>query len=55
LTDIKTESTIHAKVLGAVPPGKESEGMQLRLSNAGASALGMLEGEIRSLVVVWYK
>jgi LysM repeat protein len=55
LTDIKTEYTVHAKVLGAVPPGKESEGMQLRLSNAAASALGMPEGEIRSLVVVWYK
>jgi LysM repeat protein len=55
LTATDTGKTIHAKVLGAVPPGKESEGMQLRLSNAAVSALGMTEGENRSLVVVWYK
>ncbi|MEN9371283.1 MAG: hypothetical protein RLZZ64_358 [Bacteroidota bacterium] len=55
LTDSKTGYTIHAKVLGVVPPGKESEGMQLRISNAAVSALGIPEGEVRSLVVVWYK
>ena len=47
--------TIHAKVLGAVPPGKESEGLALRLSNAAAAALGMQEGANLSVFVVWFK
>ena len=55
LTVNETGKSVYTKVLGAVPPGKESEGMALRLSNAGAAALGMPEGEMRSLVVVWYK
>lgn len=55
LTVNETGKSVYAKVLGAVPPGKESEGMALRLSNAGAAALSMPEGEMRSLVVVWYK
>ncbi len=55
LTAAETGKTIHAKVLGAVPPGKESDGMALRLSNAGAAALGMQEGTSPSVVVVWFK
>ena len=47
--------TIHAKVLGSVPPGKESEGLALRLSNAAAAALGMQEGANLSVFVVWFK
>ena len=47
--------TIYAKVLGAVPPGKESEGLALRLSNAAAAALGMQEGSGLSVVAVWFK
>lgn len=38
---IGSGKTVHAKVLGAVPPGKESEGLTLRLSNAAAAALGV--------------
>ena len=55
LTLNETGKTVYAKVLGAVPPGKESEGMALRLSNAGAAALGMQEGSSASVVVVWFK
>lgn len=55
LTVSETGKSIYAKVLGAVPPGKESEGMALRLSNAGAAALGMQEGANASVVVVWFK
>lgn len=47
--------TIYAKVLGAVPPGKESEGLKLRLSNAAAAALGMQEGSNVSVFLVWFK
>ena len=50
---IESGKTIHAKVLGAVPPGKESEGMQLRLSNAAAAALGVEQSGTLSLV--WFK
>ncbi len=50
---IESGKTIHAKVLGAVPPGKESEGMQLRLSNAAASVLGVEQSG--SLSLVWFK
>jgi len=55
LTVNETGKSVYAKVLGAVPPGKESEGMALRLSNAGAAALGMQEGASASVVVVWFK
>ncbi|MEY4738770.1 MAG: hypothetical protein RLZZ05_154, partial [Bacteroidota bacterium] len=36
-----TDKVVFAKVLGAVPPGKESEGMLLRMSNAAIAALGL--------------
>lgn len=41
LSSNKTDKTIYAKVLGAVPQGKESEGLVLRISNAAASILGV--------------
>ncbi|MBP7931208.1 MAG: LysM peptidoglycan-binding domain-containing protein [Chitinophagaceae bacterium] len=50
---IATGKVIYAKVLGAVPPGKESEGLVLRLSNAAATALGVESSGTLSLV--WYK
>lgn len=52
---LESGKTIHAKVLGAVPPGKESEGMQLRLSNAAAAALGFLDGSYPGIDLVWHK
>ena len=36
-----TDKVLYAKVLGAVPPGKESEGLALRMSNAAVAALGL--------------
>ena len=36
-----TDKVLYAKVLGAVPPGKESEGLSLRMSNAAVAALGL--------------
>jgi LysM repeat protein len=53
ITTSATGKFIHAKVLGAVPPGKESEGMALRISNAAAAALGVETTAMLSLV--WYK
>lgn len=53
LTVNETGKILYAKVLGAVPPGKESEGMALRLSNAAASFLGIETSGTLSLV--WYK
>lgn len=48
-----TERTLFAKVLGAVPPGKESEGMVFRMSNATAAALGVPNGEVGQFELVW--
>ena len=53
LTANETGKTVHAKVLGTVPPGKESEGMALRISNAAVAALGV--ETTGALSVVWYK
>ncbi len=50
---IATGKVVYAKVLGAVPPGKESEGLVLRLSNAAANALGVEPSG--ALTLVWYK
>lgn len=36
-----SDKVLYAKVLGAVPPGKESEGLSLRMSNAAVAALGL--------------
>ena len=48
-----TDKVVFAKVLGAVPPGKESEGMSLRMSNAAIAALGL--GDTGSDVdLVWF-
>lgn len=49
-----SDKLIYAKVLGAVPPGKESEGVDLRMSNAAASALGLAETGIGGFEVLWY-
>lgn len=48
-----TDKVLYAKVLGAVPPGKESEGLTLRMSNAAVAALGL--GDSGSDVdLVWF-
>lgn len=47
------DKAVYAKVLGAVPPGKESEGLSLRMSNAAIAALGL--GETGNDVdLVWF-
>ena len=48
-----SDKSIYAKVLGSVPPGKESEGMSMRMSNATAAALGLADTSV-ALVVVWF-
>ncbi len=49
-----TGKQVYAKVLGAVPPGKESEGLLLRISNATAAALGVPNGEPGVFELVWF-
>ena len=44
---------VFAKVLGAVPPGKESEGMVLRMSNAAIAALGVGDAG-NDVDLVWF-
>ena len=51
---ISTGKRIYAKVLGSVPSGKESEGVDLRISNATASALGIADTGIGVFEVLWY-
>jgi LysM repeat protein len=53
ITSKNTGKQLYAKVLGAVPPGKESEGLLLRISNAAASALGVPNGESGVFELVW--
>ena len=46
--------SIYAKVLGDLPPIRENEGLQARLSNAAMSKLGLPEGK-HTLTYQWYK
>lgn len=48
-----TDKSVFAKVLGSVPPGKESDGMSMRMSNSAASALGIIETNT-ALSLVWF-
>ncbi len=48
-----TEKVVYAKVLGAVPPGKESEGLALRMSNAAVAALGLGDAG-NDVDLVWF-
>jgi LysM repeat protein len=51
----KTNSKqLYAKVLGAVPAGKESEGMVMRMSNATQAALGIAEGSLSEVDLIWF-
>jgi hypothetical protein len=49
-----TDKIVYAKVLGAVPPGKESEGLSMRMSSATAVALGITNTNAQ-LTLDWYK
>lgn len=48
-----TDKVLFAKVLGAVPPGKESEGLSLRMSNAAIAALGLSDTG-NDVDLVWF-
>lgn len=48
-----SDKSVYAKVLGSVPPGKESEGMSMRMSNATAAALGLADTSV-DLGLVWF-
>lgn len=48
-----SDKVLYAKVLGAVPPGKESEGMSLRMSNAAIAALGLSDTG-NDVDLVWF-
>lgn len=54
ITDAAAGATIYAKVLGDLPPIRENEGLQARLSNAAISKLGLPEGT-HSLTFHWSK
>ena len=45
---------LYAKVLGAVPAGKESEGMVMRMSNATVAALGFSESGLGNVELSWF-
>jgi hypothetical protein len=49
----QTGKEIYAKVLAPVPAGKESEGMALRISSAGAAALNLGEATNGDLKISW--
>lgn len=48
-----SDKFIFAKVLGSVPPGKESEGMSMRMSNATAAALGLATTSV-NISLEWF-
>jgi LysM repeat protein len=48
-----TDKSVFAKVLGSIPPGKESDGMSMRMSNSAASALGIIETNT-ALSLLWF-
>ena len=54
ITDAAGGATVYAKVLGDLPPIRENEGLQARLSNAAMSKLGLPEGT-HSLSFHWNK
>jgi len=49
-----SDRAVYAKVLGAVPTGKESEGLSMRMSSATAVALGITDTNTQ-LILNWYK
>ena len=46
---------VYAKVLGEIPPGKENDGLLIRISNAAASELSLEEGGKYELQLSWAK
>ncbi len=54
VTNPANNRTIYAKVLGEIPPGKENEGLIIRISNAAASELSIPDGRTE-LQLSWTK
>ena len=54
VTNPLNSRTIFAKVLGELPPGKENEGLLIRISNAGAAELKVNEKESKFSAEVSY-
>ncbi len=54
LRSLSSGKVVYAKVLGAVPLGKENEGLNLRLSSATAAALGITEQSKGGIDLIWY-
>ncbi|MFT3946591.1 MAG: LysM peptidoglycan-binding domain-containing protein [Agriterribacter sp.] len=54
ITNPQNSRTIFAKVLGELPPGKENEGLLIRVSNAGAAELKVNEKEVKFSAEVSY-
>ncbi len=44
ITAVGTSKTVYAKVLGEIPPGKENDGLLIRISNAASAQLQVAEG-----------
>lgn len=43
ITSLTTQRTVYAKVLGEIPPGKENDGLLIRISNAASAQLQVAE------------
>ena len=54
ITNPSTGKVIYAKVLGEIPPGKENEGLLVRISNAAAAELMVNEKEPKFPAEVGY-
>ncbi|PWU03366.1 MAG: hypothetical protein C5B52_03485 [Bacteroidetes bacterium] len=54
ITNPSTGKVIYAKVLGEIPPGKENEGLLVRISNAAAAELMVNEKEAKFPAEVGY-
>lgn len=54
ITNPSTNRTVYAKVLGELPPGKENDGLLIRISNAAAAELKVNEKEPKFSAEVAY-
>lgn len=54
ITNPSTNKTVYAKVLGELPPGKENDGLLIRISNAAAAELKVNEKEPKFSAEVAY-
>ncbi len=54
ITSTDNSRSVYAKVLGELPPGKENEGLTIRISNAAASELQVMENRF-AVELSWMK